>query len=298
MRPKQTSASRAKLLLPPTLVLLALLAVLPARWSAWVGELSRLVSIPTAPISRNVLSLSRSVISPPEPPKAEELRLLEEQKQAFETLYLRERDEITRLRDYIRELQQGLALNPAAKVQQIIAPVIGTSADLASGMLSIRTGTTVTVDRTTVATTTGLQLVGKVTSSSGPSCWVLPITRKGAGKIQVAIMTGEGAPVIGSNLTPVGDGRLQGDVMRIAGGGGGTEQLPTPEVGQLARLVDQEWPESSRMLIVGRVESVLPSPENPLRPMVIVRPLVNIERVSEVVLRVQATVQASGEAPR
>lgn len=291
---RHSDSNKGKLLLPLTIALLAVLAVLPARFSGWVGQLSRLVVIPTGPLSGYVVSVTRSVLSPPEAPKAEELRLLEEQKQAFETLYMREREETQRLREYIRELQQGLALNPDAKVQQTIVPVIGTSADLASGMLSLRTGTNLTVDRTTVATTTGLQLVGRVTSASGPACWVLPITRKGAGKIQVAIMTGEGAPVIGSNLTPMGDGRLKGDVMRLGAPLGAEGALPAPEVNQLVRLDDPEWPGSSRMLIVGRIESVAPSPEDPLRPVIIVRPTLNIERVSEVVLRLQP----AGEAPR
>ena len=234
---RHSDASKGKLLLPLTIALMVVLSVLPARFSGWVGQLSRLVTFPTGPLSKYIVSVTRSVLSPPEAPKAEELRLLEEQKQAYETLYLREREENQRLRDYILELQQGLALNPEAKVQQTIVPVIGTSADLASGMLSVRTGAMRTVDRTTVATTTGLQLVGRVTSASGPACWVLPITRKGAGKIQVAIMTGPGAPVIGSNLTPMGDGSLRGDVMRLDAPTPGEAALPVPEVGQLVRLV-------------------------------------------------------------
>ena len=269
--------------MPAAVAALAITAILPGRWSGWVSELSRFVMFPTGPLSTYIVSVTRSVLSPPEPPKAEELRLLEERKQEFETLYLREREENQRLRDFIRELQQGLALNPEAKVTQTIVPVLGTSADLTSGMLSLRTGT-LTVDRTTVATTSGLQLVGRVSSTSGPASLVIPITRKGAGKLRVVVMSAEGVPLVGSSLTPVGDGTLRGDAMRITAGDG---PLPTPEPGQLVRLDDPEWPGSSRMLIVGRVETVSPSPEDPLRPVVVVRPTLNIERVSEVVLRLQ-----------
>lgn len=285
-----SGSSKGRMMLPLVIALLAGLSVLPTRWSGWVGQLSRLVVIPTGPLSGYVVSVTRSVLSPPEPPRAEELRLLEEQKQAYETLYLREREQTQRLREYIKELQQGLALNPDAKVQPLIVPVIGTSADLASGMLCLRKGTA-EVDHNTVATTTGLQLVGRVTSTSGPACYVAPITRKGAGKLAAAVMTGEGRPVLGTILTPTGDGRLKGDVLRLEGEEG---PIPTPEPGQLVRLLDDGWPSSSRMLIVGRIESVGPSPEDPLRPVIVVRPTLNIERVSEVVLRLQA----AGEAPR
>jgi cell shape-determining protein MreC len=287
-----------RLLLPGALVLSGIFALIPARWSGWVGELSRLVIIPTAPISRNVLAMSRSVLSPPEPPKAEELKLLEERKQEFETLYLRERAETQRLREMIRELQLGLSLNPEARVQQLVAPVIGTSADLSAGLLSVRTGPSIETDRTTVATTTGLQLVGRVTSSSGPTCFVMPITRRSAGKIQVAIMTGEGPAEIGANLVPVGDGTLKGDVLRISGDasvdpGAGA---PAAAVGQIVRLDDMDWPKSARMLIVGRVESVSPSPSDPLRQVIVVRPTVNIERLSELLLRLQAMGGVEGAA--
>ncbi len=288
-----------RLLFPAVLVLAGGLSFLPARWSGWVGQLSRLVVIPTGPLSGWVLGMSRSVLSPPEPARAEELKLLEEQKQAFETLYLRELAEIQRLRDIIRELQQGVALNPDARVRQVMSPVIGTSADLASGLLSVRTGPSLATDRTTVATTSGLQLVGRVTSSSGPTCWVMPITRRSAGKIQVAIMTDDGPAHLGSSLTPIGDGTLKGDVRRLDNGAASNETnaaTSIPAVGQIVRLDDIDWPPSSRMLIVGRIVSVSPSPEDPLRSVIVVKPAMNIERLSEVLLRVQdpvSTPQAS-----
>lgn len=287
-RSHHSGTGLGRLLFPSALVLAGVLSLLPARWSGWVGELSRLVIIPTAPVSRNMLAMSRSVLSPPEPARAEELKLLEEQKQAFETLYLRERGETQRLRDVIRELQQGLALNPEARVRQVMAPVIGTSVDLSSGLLCVRKGPTLATDQTTVATTTGLQLVGRVTSSSGPSCWIIPITRRSAGKIQVAIMSDQGQAFLSSVLEPVGDGTLKGDVLRIgAGSPEATGALPVPVVGQIVRLDDTAWPDSSSMLIVGRVESVSTSPDDPLRPVIVVRPTINIERLSEVLLRVQ-----------
>ena len=80
---RHSDSNKGKHLLPLTIALMAGLSVLPARFSGWVGQLSRLVVIPTGPLSGYVVSVTRSVLSTPEAPKAEELRLLEEQKQAF-----------------------------------------------------------------------------------------------------------------------------------------------------------------------------------------------------------------------
>ena len=133
--------------------------------------------------------------------------------QAFETLYLREREETQRLRDYIRELQQVLALNPDAKVQQTIVPVIGTSADLASGMLSLRPGTRLTVDRTTVATTTGLQLVERQPGVAAEAVVERQVER-GAGRGRAG-----GDDRVGGQ--PGSDvGRVVGEGVGAAGGGG------------------------------------------------------------------------------
>jgi hypothetical protein len=101
-------------------------------------------------------------------------------------------------------------------------------------------------------------------------------------------MSDQGVPLLGSVLEPVGDGTLKGDVLRIGPGSPeATGALPIPVVGQVVRLDDTGWPDSSRMLIVGRVESVSTSPEDPLRPVIVVRPTINVERLAEVLLRIQ-----------
>jgi hypothetical protein len=40
------------------------------------------------------------------------------------------------------------------------------------------------------------------------------------------------------------------------------------------------------MLVLGTVESVEPAPDSPLRPVIVVRPTVVLERVTEVIVRV------------
>ena len=52
------------------------------------------------------------------------------------------------------------------------------------------------------------------------------------------------------------------------------------------RLSDTErWPKNAQYLVVGTIERVEPNPAMPLRPTIVVRPSLRLERVSEVILR-------------
>jgi hypothetical protein len=129
---------------------------------------------------------------------------------------------------------------------------------------------------------------------SGGTCSLQPITRKAAGKIQVRIIAGDEALALAANLAPQGDGTLKGDVFVLEGLSTPGTPAPTPAPGQLVRLDDSRWPDSARMLIVGEIESVSPSPEQLLRQVIVVRPLADVTRVSEVLLRIAGR----EEAPR
>ena len=64
--------------------------------------------------------------------------------------------------------------------------------------------------------------------------------------------------------------------------------------GQVVRLSDGRWPGAAQMLLVGKVVSVEPSPDNPLRRLVVVAPVIErLERVSEVVIRASAPAAAT-----
>jgi rod shape-determining protein MreB len=69
-----------------------------------------------------------------------EQRQLTEERDRFQTLFLQQRDENTRLRDLITELQRGMKLNPDLPVTQLAAPVVGVSSDLASAVMRVRAG--------------------------------------------------------------------------------------------------------------------------------------------------------------
>src|SRR5262249_3543996 len=86
---------------------------------------------------------------------------------------------------------------------------------------------------------------------------------------------------------PLGDGTLKGPVS--------TEGLSGPEPnlqpGQIVRLDDQErWPRHAQMLVIGKIESGEPSPDQPLRKIVTRRPTLLLDRLREVVLSIAGDV--------
>ncbi|QOI99519.1 MAG: hypothetical protein HRU70_03090 [Phycisphaeraceae bacterium] len=277
--PHHLQARRA---LPVAVVALVLFALLPLRATYWVEWFKPLVLIPTGPISGVFRSVVRLALPASPPPPSEEVEALTNQARHFEWLYLRERAENDKLRGDIVELQRGAELIPDLPVALRLAPVIGASAELSSGLLTVRGGAGHGIDTNTVAATTGLQLVGRVVGVSGPTARVRVITRPGSPKLDTRVMTASGEPGPRALLEPSGDGTLRGVVEYVQTPGGGVVE---PAVGQVVRLDDPGWPAASRMLIVGRVVSVEPAPEHPLRRLIVVEPTVRIERVAEVVLR-------------
>ncbi len=263
-----------------SILVLLILSLLPLRTIAWVGWFGNLAEIVITPV-RHPFALVSRWLSPPRAAHSDEAtRVLEEELEHARQLYLQTLDENVKLRSTIQELQRGIALNPELAVQQISASVTGSSGDLAAALLHVRAGEKQGVTINTVATAPGLQLLGRVVQVSARTCQVQPITSKSSGTIRGKLMldedTGAGLECL---LTPGPDGTLRGPVEDARG------IEPTP--GLIVRLADTDrWPASAQMLLLGKVESVEPDPNQPLRKTVTVRPTLKLERVSEVVLRI------------
>jgi cell shape-determining protein MreC len=291
----------ARRLLPLTFVVLTILALLvPPRYLTWLSGFGRLSQTLTAPISHPLAALSRWLAGPIRGPRdSEEIRALEEDRESTKVQLLQALGENDRLRAMIKELQRGQELDPDIVVQQLTGvAVVGSATDVMDGLLTIRAGSRQNVDLRTVATAEGLQLVGRVVSVGTLTSTVAPITTKAAGAIRAMIMLDQTANGLTCTLAAVGDGTLSGDVEdRRDPATGATVE---PAVGQEVRLSDPaHWPRSAQMLLIGRVEKVEPSPKQPLRKVVTVRPtLDNIERVSEVVLRIVPTSDSALPPPQ
>lgn len=273
---------RSRTLMALSITLLLVLSVLPLRAIGWLGWFGNLTGIIVTPI-RHPFSVVSRWISPPRAARSDEaVRALEEELEHARQLYLQTQDENEKLRATIQELQRGIALNPDLVVQQLSASVTGAGGDLSSSLLHVRAGEKHGVTINTVATAPGLQLLGRVVQVSARTCQVQPITSKAAGPIRARVMLDDDA---GSGLecllSPSADNTLRGPVEDARG--------IEPSPGQIVRLADSDrWPASAQMLLVGRVESVEPDPNQPLRKVVIVRPSLKLDRVSEVVLRISA----------
>jgi hypothetical protein len=260
-----------------TAMLLLCISLLPASYGVWVNGIGGLATRLIAPASHPITMLARLVV-PAQRARNDDPQMvaLELSLEEFRTLWYREQEENARLRRIIAEFERG-ATHPDLQLHQLLRPVIGGSSEGTGGVLVIRSGTGEGVEPNAVATTAGVQLVGRVVDADSRLSRVRLINNQRVReKIRGVVMTESGERGAICLLTPLakGDGVLQGQV----------ETSGTPAaVGQLVRLDDEEWPRHSQMLIIGRIERVEQGKHG--WQFIWVRPTVDLERVKEVVLR-------------
>jgi hypothetical protein len=277
--------------LAAAVAVLALLALLPARWGRWANNFGNIASLLTAPVSSPAHSLVRLVMPRPGG-VSEEVAALQADRDKWKQLFYQAFAENQRLRDQFDRINKGF-LPSDQPVATLLRPVIGTSAE-PGGQIKVRLERKDGVEVNTVATTPGVQLVGRVIEVGPRLCWVRLINDRSAGKIGGVIMAIDSEPGTGTGvprgpkclLSPVTNGLLQG---YVAVGSGER----TPARGQIVRLDDEAWPRSAQSLVIGTVDRVEPDATG--RFIVTVRPTVELDRLSEVYLRVaQPEVGAGG----
>ncbi len=277
---QQTKPSRR--LLAGSILVLLVMGLLPLRMTAWAGWFGDLLATLVAPVSDPSARIARWLApATPRSAQPEQIRRLEQEREELLRLYRVEREEVARLRGLIADLQAGAALYPEAKVRQLVAPVIASSSDRSSTVLRVRAGRASGVDRGAIATTAGVQLVGRVQDVAERLCDVFPITDPGTGSITGMILLD--ATSIGPTclLKPTGAGTLSGPVEDMSG----IVPRRAIEPGMRVLLQDSAWPRAAQMLLIGVVETAEPAPNQPLRTVVTVRPTLRLDRVGEVVLR-------------
>lgn len=268
-------------LLPAAVVLLLIASFLPHRWllpNAWIGDLVELVSAPVAQPLRAVggwLAPARASSAEPD-----EIRLLRRQIEEYKTLYERAKSRNADLLGQMEQLRLMVELNPSVSTRHLYAPVIGAGSDPGNTQLLIRAGDRQGVHVNDVVAVEGVQLFGSVIEASGRTSWIRPITARSQGYVQGRVMLDDEQGIVCS-LLPQGDGTLRGDAAHDE-----TDAAQRINIGDLVRLDDGEWPASAQMLVLGTVEAVEPAPDSPLRRVVVVRPTVALERVTEVIVRV------------
>lgn len=279
--------------MPSVIVLLLTCSLLPSRAIRWTSWFGRLTDTLVAPVSHPLTKVSRWLWPAGARFDDREMQQMYEERERLAELYAREQAENGRLREYIKELQRGLELNPGLPVRQLTASVYRNPADLTSRELLIRAGEREGVTVGTVVTCSGLQLLGRVTDVGPATCKVQPITSKAAGRILAQVMlTDANAAGLACTLDPVGDGTLRGPVAQPSGS-------PAVTPGMTVRLNDPDrWPASSQFVLIGQIETVEPDPAQPLRTVITVRPSVLLDRVGEVYLRLEGPIPGEGAGSR
>jgi len=269
--------------LPAAVLVLLIASFLPARFLVPVSWFGGLVWMLAAPVSQP-LRMVGGWLAPPGAGAAdpEEIAQLKRQAEEFRTLYLNEQARNKDLLGQMAQLKLMVELNPSVSTRLLKAPVIGASSDSSGTELNIRAGTTLGVHQNDVVAVEGVQLFGSVRRASARESWILPITAKAQGRIEGQVMIEDGRGVACS-LLPSGDGTLRGDVAYDEADPDASRAVA---VGQTVRLDDGQWPASAQMLVLGLVESVEPAPDSPLRPVIVVRPLIALERATEVIVRI------------
>lgn len=265
--------------------LLCVLAVaLPARFHQPADWLQDKVSILAAPISQPLV-LAAAWLRGSATSMTDEAQLAYEEKIGFlEAELLRQRQETARLTQAIRDLQSGLEMVRDQPVRVLQAGVFGYGTEARSPVLRVQAGSAQGVSPQSFAIAPGLQIVGRVVASAQRTCTLKPITARGAETLAGMVILAEGNPDgLRCTLSPTGEGTLRGPVEDRRDPT--TSAAIEPVIGQTVRLDDPTWPKAARMLVLGRVERIEPSPDQPLRKIVTVRPIVaGLDRLSEVVL--------------
>ncbi|MAY75146.1 MAG: hypothetical protein CMJ31_10590 [Phycisphaerae bacterium] len=279
----------AKAILPATILALIVLAVLPASYLRWTTGLSQLVRAAVTPISHPLIIVSRWLSPADQGRESDRIETLEAEARTYELRWRQGEQEIKELRQLVEELQSGRALPQKIPIDYVAAPVIGTASDVASGALIVRRGERDGVtEQSTVATTAGTQLVGRVVKVDARTCVVLPITDRAAGTdVRAEIVVDNAAAksqIINCILFPDDtDGRL-GGLATVLNPTASDPDPPTPRPGMTVRLSDPGWPTSSQQLVLGVIEEIRPDEANPLRPWIVVAPTVELRRLGQVIL--------------
>ncbi len=269
----------ASRMLALSLCVLAVTTFLPAQRLTWTRIPGRIVQRLTSPPADLVKAIGDWLVRAepaqhPEPlvGQIEQLRSLVQRLELENLRLRRENDEL-----------RGARRTQSDPMKLITASIIAGTTDPTGRLLRVRAGQRDGIESGSVATARGQHLLGRIVNLDDAMCDILPITDRNADTIEV-ITTGEGDSAgLRFDLTPQGDGTLKGPGRYVTEG---LEQTPrTSEVGQHVALADENW-RGHEGLIVGEIIAVEPSPQSPLRQVIIVRPIIDTRRVSSVVVRV------------
>lgn len=287
-----SSRARSPFAFPITLLLTLVVALLPVRsrlgWSRDVAEIVRFPLRPFTHAGGLVAAWLRPGPSPADGLPAEAKELVEqlvEDRDVAQRLYQRERQRNRELEEQIRlfQLLPDDVIRSASRV--VIGHVTARNPDNGTSIVELRIDREAIGDvhADTVAVYGGVHLLG-ITAGEPKrnACALLPIVSKANDPIRARVTPKEDparpadeCPLI--LLEPTGTGTFTGDVKGSV----------VVAEGDVVRLDDPKWPPTAQMMTVGLVESIAPSPEEPLRNRIRVRPVYQVQEVAYATLIIQ-----------
>lgn len=270
-------------------VVLSLTALAPSRFGAWARQPAGVFQRVVAPVQQVASMASRWLGRRGTPPEEAVLQHLEQERDQWRSMFRASELELQQARERLKQFETG-ALAADRGVRYLTASVIGSAGAPGTDLLRIRAGTRDRVYRGTVAVAAGAQLAGRLENVGAASSTLVLITQRGQPLINGVIPLGDGPGTgaeddLSCQLAPFGDGTLRGMVEYKSPKPG--EPARTAAVGQYVYLKDPSWPRPAQMLVLGRVERLSKEAfDSPLRQIVTVRPLLRLDWLTEVVLRV------------
>lgn len=292
--PRRSQSNPLPLLIA-TLVIV-LLALLPLRVTGWLsafrGPLMTIIAPIAAPLSAISTWLRDDSGERPSVATQSTLEAANAERDRLARLYLQSMARIDELEALLEDLQRVTARRSAA-VQQMEARRVGVN--LPAGTVDYDRGSLHGVTSAAVALSRrGEQLVGQITrvSPTVSTAHLITDARRDAplmvGVIIPADERGEQFPQSAEalralkrcQLRPQGDGTLVDPQFGV----GADERSPVA-VGDFVRLLDESWPSSAQMAVLGRVIAIEPT-EQPLFRVLRVAPIADIQRLRSVIMLV------------
>jgi hypothetical protein len=284
--------ARFQLALPLTLVATLAVSLLPAGWRLpWQGDLARIVHVFLMPFSHAGNALG-GWLRPAPGPADGTLRGEDDLERVMEEIIEdrdlaraeshRLRQRLAELEEQFRQLQQIPPETRARAGGSVVAYIAARNPSSSLGVVQLKLPSRDVegIGPNTIAVYAGVHLLGRIVDQPTLStCSLLPIANAATDAIRARVVPRDD-PLATGTLTlvaPTGRGTFTGEVDRAAVAG----------EGDVVRLDDRRWPATAQGMVLGEVASVTANDEEPLREIITVRPVYQVQQVASVTLIIE-----------
>jgi len=242
--------------LAPALIV-ALLALAPARWLGWTNDAAALVWLPLRPAA-HLGTVAAGWLRPPAPVPVADAQMLAAERDELLALVQRLRSDLEAKTRSIEALE-GLPRPMHGRGRPIAASVVTTGPD---GIATLNVGRRHGVSPGDPVLAGGGRLVGRVGEPvDANACVLIPASHAAVGDLRVRLVGDRGSDDSAlCLLEPIGGAwTAEVDATRLA-------------VGASVRLDDPAWDHAAQGLLLGRVADRSEVPERPLRARIRVVP--------------------------